>query len=132
MREICHIQEDAFSIRADLDQRLLDIKLKGYWDLATVEHFARCAERAAMALRRAGCPPGEQLTLVDNRALSIQSQDVVKRFDALIETRLNRSHRTAVVVASPLLRMQAKRVGPDHRFFEDRESALGWLCTPAD
>lgn len=130
MGELCHIQEDAFSVRADADGTLLDIELRGFWDASTVERFAGAVAMALQTMKSAGCRPGDQVTLVDNARLNIQSQDVVHRFEELIERRLNTSRRTAVIVSSALLKMQAKRVGPSHQFFEDRDAALRWLMEP--
>lgn len=132
MGELCHIQEDAFSVRADAARKLLDIELRGFWDLGTIDRFAGAVAMALQTLKSAGCRPGEQVSLVDNAQLNIQSQDVVHRFEELIESRLNTSRRTAVIVSSALLKMQAKRVGPSHQIFEDRDTALRWLLETAE
>lgn len=127
MAELFHLKDEAYSIRVDGGARLLDMKLKGFWDVATVERFAHAIALAGQMLKSTGCPPSEQLYLVDNSTLDIQSQEVVRRFEQLLDGGANPSRRTAVVVSSALLKMQARRVGPNHRFFEEREAALRWL-----
>jgi hypothetical protein len=132
MAKHCHVQEDAFSIRIDAGEKLFVIELSGFWDIETVERFGSAIAVALRAMKTAGCRPGEHVALVDNTRLNVQSQDVVQRFEDLIASRLNTARRVAVIVSSTLLKMQAKRVGPNHQFFEDRDAATRWLMESID
>ena len=115
-----------FEIEVEARRSLLHLTMGGFFDAATVERL-----RAAIvaALPRLGCPANTHLTLCDITAMSIQSQEMVQRFTALIGSPAVRSHRLAFVTGATLARLQARRLTDREgvAFFDDAGAARDWL-----
>jgi hypothetical protein len=80
------------------------------------------------------CGPNQHLSLIDQRNLKIQSQDIVAAFADIMRDPGGRSRRLAIVVATSLTRMQVlraagDRIGKDVALFLDVEEAERWLMS---
>lgn len=120
--------EAAFSIAVDPSRDLVVMTLSGFFTVADLGRFD--AERR-VAFRRLRCGPNRHLTLVDTSRISIQAQDMVARFGAVIAEPAFRARRIAFVTASSLARSQLQRAigGRDARVFTDARDAEHWLLS---
>ena len=116
----------AFTVQTDPRRRLLRITMSGFFEPPQI---AELRAGVAAALDRLHCAPGQHLTLVDIRAMDIQSQDAVAHFERLLSTPEVRSRKIAFIVARSLARLQIKRAAShrDAEYFEDEASAEAWL-----
>jgi hypothetical protein len=116
----------AFSITADPARDLVVMRLTGFFTPADLERFV--AERRIVhgTLR---CGPNRHLTLADTSRISIQSQEMVARFGAMLADPAYRSRRLAFVTGSSLARMQLQRAigSRDAQVFTDEREAMAWL-----
>ncbi len=119
--------DTAFSIRFDTVQKLLDIEVRGHWDIATVARFGEAVAMMVSRLPSLGCSLGQQVTLFDMTGFAVQSQDVLPPLGRLAADPGITSRRIAIVAASVLLKMQAKRIAPHFPRFDDRTAAIEWL-----
>ena len=118
--------EAAFTITVDPARDLVSMTLSGFFTAADLARFD--LERRA-AFGRLRCGPNRHLTLVDTSRISIQAQDMVARFGAVIAYPACRARRIAFVTASSLARSQLHRAigGVDARVFTDARDAEHWL-----
>lgn len=110
----------------DPRQDLVRITMGGFFSEADIAAFARDQKRAYLELR---CAANQHVTLVDMRAMQIQSQASVPQFQALMADPAMASRRIAFVVARSLARMQVKRAteGLPAALFMSAEEAEQWL-----
>lgn len=120
-------EEEAFAIGVDLAEDRLELVLRGFWQVSTVSRLADVLRIAQHALGGIGHGRKGYVVLVDNSTFQVQRHDVVDAISRLVADE-KPPRRIAVVVTSALLRRQALRVGPDHRFFTTRSDALRWLA----
>lgn len=116
----------SFSIDADPARDLVRIRTAGFFK---PDDLARFTEGWRAALARLRCPRNKHLTLVDMRAASIQSQEVVGRWRDMIADPVFRSRRLAFVTGATLARMQVQRAiaGIGAQVFTDESEAEAWL-----
>ena len=96
-----------YSIRYDTCERVLHLRLKGFWTVATLARFAAelLARATTLKLRRIGFA-----VLSESTRFAIQSPTVSQGFARLMARGAEaHSGPTAIVVASQLNRMQAER-----------------------
>ena len=116
-----------FEISVDLRRRLIDMRLRGFWDSATFDAFAVEFSAALQQLHRQG---GCDLALVDGSEFAVQSRDILGRFaEVMRQNERYLAKRTASIVPAELNRMQAARVGEaiNKRDFASRAAAEAWL-----
>ncbi len=123
--------DPAFVAGIDHAARRLDFSLVGHWDLPTVARFEAAIRAALMRLPHLGIRPGEQVALFDTTRFTVQSPDVLAALGRIASDPRVTSRRIALVLASALLRMQAKRAMPHLAFFDTRDAALDWLAGDA-
>lgn len=119
--------DPAYRVAIDRAARQLDFVLIGHWSIATVARFETAIRDAVARLPMAGIRPGEQVALFDTTRFTVQSPDVLAALGRIAADPRVTSRRIALVFASALLRMQAKRAMPHLGLFDDRPSALAWL-----
>ncbi len=127
MRDDVRFDDTAFAIRFDTGDKLLDIEVRGHWDIPTVARFGGAVATMVSRLPALGCPLGQQVTLFDMTGFAVQSQDVLPPLQKLAADPGITSRRIAIVTASALLKMQAKRIAPHFHRFDDRAAAIEWL-----
>jgi hypothetical protein len=117
----------AHTIRVDPRQKLVDITLTGFFDVARVIQVAIEAKAAVDSLALA---PHQHLTLIDVSNFSLQSQDVVAALQSTFGNPLYASRRLAVITDKSLSSMQVQRVlkRDTAQWFDDRCEAEAWLC----
>ncbi|KQT34988.1 hypothetical protein ASG29_02290 [Sphingomonas sp. Leaf412] len=120
-----------FDIVVDADRDLVVMRLAGFFDADTLGRFLAARAVAARQLR---CGPNRHLSLTDISAISIQAQDMVAAFGAVLADPSFRSRRLAFVVATSLARVQlrralGRRIDHDVAFFTDHAAAMRWLLT---
>ena len=118
-----------FDIVVDADRDLVVMRLAGFFDADALD---RLLAARAVAARRLRCGPNRHLSLTDISAISIQAQDMVAAFGAVLSDPSFRSRRLAFVVATSLARVQLRRalggrIENDVAFFTDEAAAMRWL-----
>jgi hypothetical protein len=116
-----------FSIDPDVAREYVRIRLFGFF---TVEDIARFEAELLLVHQRMGCGHrGGPLTVTDVTDMSIQSQEVVRRWGEFLANPAHRSRRLAFVTGSTLARMQLERAsaGRGARVFTDAVEAERWL-----
>jgi hypothetical protein len=108
-----------FEIQCDMSARLIDIRLRGFWDGETFDRFV--AELSATERR---LPRGERYRyLCDAEGFAVQQTQLVERFARFFERDNPLVLRTAIVFDSALMSLP----GAHRRFFRDRSTAMAWL-----
>jgi len=98
--------------------------VQAFWDEQVADSFRQQCLAAVASL---GCPPGEHLILADLHNAVLQSQATYEKMQDLIGTAT--AARIAMVAATPLARMQTKRlqIRDTIVMFADRDEAEAWL-----
>src|SRR3954468_10694924 len=96
----------SFYFEVDPERDLVRIRMSGFFRPADIAEFLEARRVAHQALR---CAPNAHLTINDIRGMSIQSQDVVDAFQAMLAAPDYRSRRLAFVVGYTLARAQVIR-----------------------
>lgn len=119
-----------WTIETEPAKGLLRMVLAGTYSVADVERLDLERKSAIGALKIAF---NHYVVLIDVRGCDISSQDVAAALNTAIGNPVFRARRCAMVVASTLVRMQARRVvdRPDLQFFEDPAEAEAWLLADA-
>ncbi|WP_188055892.1 hypothetical protein [Sphingosinithalassobacter sp. CS137] len=117
----------SYDIRFDEQRGLLNLTLRGFWSLETLDAFrTELVEVAARVREQRPSFP----VLSDSIAFAVQSVEVADRLGELMlaGAQVN-SGRVAIVVGSILNKKQAERAlqAPNLRVFVDKEEALEWL-----
>ncbi len=118
-----------FSIAVEPDRDLVRIRMSGFFTPADITAFLDERRRAHAQLT---CEPNQHLTLNDVRGMSIQPQDAVVGFQAMLSDPAHHSRRLAFVVAPTLARGQLARAlsGRNARMFTEVPEAEAWLLNP--
>ena len=117
-----------YSIRYDTRERVLYLRLEGFWTVATLARFTAelLARAATLTLRRISFA-----VLSDSTGFAIQSPTVSQGF-VQIMNRGAEAHNdpTAIVVAGQLNKLQAERTlkGERVRVFLNEPDARAWLA----
>lgn len=117
----------AYSFDVDVKQSMVRITMSGFFSPVDVEQFATDRNEAHRLLRSA---PNQHVTLIDMRAMDIQSQESVVAFQRVLGDPATISRKIAFVVTRSLARMQIKRAAADRRagyFEDDTAAAERWL-----
>ncbi|MEH3046560.1 hypothetical protein [Sphingomonas adhaesiva] len=117
-----------FEIVFDPAQRVLHLKLTGFWTMETMARFAKELHTTSTMISERY---GTFATLSDSRDFPIQSAEVSERFERIRARGLEaKSGPTAIVVASQLSKFQAERLlkTKHNRVFLDRAEAEAWLA----
>lgn len=121
-----------FSFDVDVARHYVKVTMAGLFTPADVAAFTAARDAAHRRLR---CGPNAHVTLVDIRAMQIQTQDTVAEFTRLLARRDYASKRIAFVVTQSLARLQLLRAasGRGAGFFaDDPDAAEEWLFAAAD
>lgn len=118
--------EPYFDIDVDVQRDLVLIRMGGFFGPEAIADFTT-ARNAAHA--RLQCAPNQHMTLTDVTDMSIQSQEMVMSFQALLANPTHRSRKLAFIHASTLARMQLQRAAAsrDVAYFRTAEEAEAWL-----
>ena len=114
-----------FTITTDPVRKLMTITFESvFWDAGVADLFVH---RCLAAVDSLGCEPGEHLALVDLRGAVLQSQVIYEKMQMLVTHAT--SKRIALIAASPLARMQTKRLQTRDNvvMFADVSQAEAWL-----
>ncbi|MEG8041203.1 STAS/SEC14 domain-containing protein [Sphingomonas sp. LR60] len=105
---------------------LVRITLAGFFTPDDVERFVAARDAAHRQLR---CGPNAHVTLVDMRAMQIQSQETVTAFQQVLADPRHTSRRLAFVVARSLARLQIKRAASEREaaYFTAVDEAEAWV-----
>ena len=116
--------EASYSITPDKSRNLARVKMAGFFTERDVQEFAATYRQVLTYLKAPG-----HLTLVDITQMSIQSQDIVGAFAALLASPDVRSSKLAFITSSSLSRLQAQRLTDREgvEFFDRMDSAEDWL-----
>ena len=120
----------AYRIETDPPRNQLRLTFAGHMDLTLLDAFEREFEAALARMAKCRGRPGSHLVLVDLRQQYVQPQDVVARFQTIVNRFKPSLRRIAVVMSSSVLhKMQAQRIGgmENHAVFYSEEDALNWL-----
>ena len=122
--------EPNFTIAIDPGRKLLRITLRGFWDIATMDAYDAELRRVGGELTAAGHRREELIALVDARALSVQSQDLISTYKDRFGGAERHGRRVATLASSVLFKKQAERIAfPNQRIYMDEEEALAWLMS---
>lgn len=123
------MQDEApFSIRYDKEERVLHMRLVGFWTKLTLAAYVTRLAAETMRLRLLG---QRYDILSDTRDFGIQNKDVSEGFEKIArrgaEVHLG---RTAIVVGTQLNKLQAERTlaAAQVRVFLDLDEAKQWLA----
>ena len=118
--------EGKYLIDAEAGERLLRMKLIGLW---TVDDLRSFDDARTSRLRALGWSSGSFVSLLDLRQHGVQSQAVTAQARANFQEKPIVPRRHAIVIASALNRLQAKRLAApvNERLFDDEAGALAWL-----
>ena len=119
-----------YRIESDFAHRRLVMLLEGFWDPDLITRFAADLSTEASKIR-SRCP--DFSSLCDASQLQVQSANVIEGFNAIVDLGPKMTTgRSAIVVGSALLKLQAERVfkGTRARVFTDRHAAEDWLDEP--
>lgn len=115
-----------FSLTPDAMQGLLRIWMGGFFEADDIERFGRAVEDALTQLHSR---PNQHRTLVDIRAMDIQSGESVAGFQRLLANPRTAAKRIAFVIPKSLATMQVRRAAGnrDAAYFASVEAAEAWL-----
>jgi len=119
--------EAAFDVTPDFTAQLLSIRMRGFWDDATMAAYLKAVNAAAAMLHRAG---GCKFILVNMSGYPIQTRHIAEGHGALLRSsRKMPGTRVALVMQSALSKLQASRLAADsgHEIFPSEEAAMDWL-----
>lgn len=122
------MQSRPYQIAIDRNRRLMTISFQTvFWDAGIAERFRADVTAAVDALR---CEPGSHLVLVDLRNALLQDKAIFAKMQGLIGGAT--AARIALVAATPLARMQTKRLQLRDNIvmFAELEEAEAWLFAP--
>ena len=117
-----------YDIRFDEDQRLILLKLEGFWHPETIADFSAALVSKAKEVGRRSSRPFSMLS--DGTNFPVQSAMVATGFvDLMNQLSPIVTGRMAIVASSTLNRMQAQRIFTDPKIevFATREEATAWL-----
>ncbi|MFK3890658.1 hypothetical protein [Sphingomonas sp. NPDC079357] len=114
------------SFDVDPQRDLVRITLAGFFSPDDVARFVAARDAAHQQLR---CAPNAHATLVDMRAMQIQSQETVAAFQQVLADPRYTSRRLSFVVARSLARLQIKRAASEREaaYFTTVEEAEAWV-----
>ncbi|UZK65556.1 hypothetical protein [Sphingomonas sp. M1-B02] len=115
-----------FSITVDPSVDLVRMQMGGLFAPEDIQDFLEMRRRAHAELR---CAPNQHLTLNDLRAMKIQPQESVARFQEVLADPVYRSRRLAFVIGRTLARSQLLRAlcGRGAYCFDTVADAEAWL-----
>ena len=122
----------AFSIGFDRETQLMSISLRGFWVADDQLAYERELRRCLSLLPANGCRVGQQRMLVDITDHSVQSASALEFFARITSDRVISGRKSALIVSSALVKMQATRIAPRYRIFQDRDEASRWLISEDD
>lgn len=115
-----------YTLTIDGASGLIEAVMTGFWNAAQCEHFISEMREAQEKIEQLGKAP---LSLIDVRGQSAQSQEVVAALQQFASDSISRKRRTAVIVGSALLKLQAHRIAASdvHQIFTDPAEGRRWL-----
>jgi hypothetical protein len=117
-----------FELILDRKRCLLRIKLRGFWDDATMSAYER--EYRAAFIELDSLRPRQTYCIVDCSEYPVQSQEISRGHDELVAWLGPReADRAALIVSNALVRMQASRGLSDRMaVFLSEAEAMEWLA----
>ncbi|MEH3158735.1 MAG: hypothetical protein PGN08_07210 [Sphingomonas taxi] len=118
---------DPFTIRIVSPLQLVEVTMRGFWDLETVALFERQLLADLTTLTSYGVVVGEPRLVIDLHTFDVQTLDVLNALAALGRDPLVVPFRIALFLSSSLLRLQLRRVTPQYALFDTRDEALAYV-----
>ncbi len=128
---VYQFDDPAYTIRLDAVRGLLHIAFRGFWTDAIYDRFVAHARSLLPTMPLVGVAIGTQRTLLDLTGYAVQDKAMLDRLAVIGNDTDLVGRRVATLLASALLRQQARRTVPGHRCFSDRDEALAWLLEDA-
>ncbi|WP_210358074.1 hypothetical protein [Sphingomonas beigongshangi] len=120
-----------YSIDFDAPGEFLRLTLRGDWDTDITERFAADVATTLRKMLASGTRHGHLRTLIDMREKNLLPQNVVAEFAKMVRPD-SPSFRIAMIVATKLHALQAKRISDDKRaVFDSEAAAMAWLMEGA-
>jgi hypothetical protein len=118
-----------YKIEIDFPQRLIDLKIWGFWSDQDFEDFAVDMQRAA---HQVGHGQNNYICLCDATELKVMHQPLAERYANFLTAPGIAARQSAVIAESPLLIMQIRRVTADMNVavFQSMDEARAWLNLP--
>ncbi len=116
-----------FKVTIEPENQLMRIEVSGFWPAEILPAYVEELRRQTDALKPSG---GCRRILVDMSDYPIQSQAVAQAHARIIAHGKDEMRAaTAVVMTSPLSKLQAKRMAnlAGHELFDDEDGARAWL-----
>ncbi len=119
--------DPAYTIRLTPARRLLEITFRGFWTDEIYDRSDRKVRSLLPGMPLVGVPIGSQVTLLDLTGYAVQNRPMLERLAVIGNDTDLVGHRVATLLASALLRQQARRTIPGYHLFDDRDAAMAWL-----
>ena len=105
--------------------KLVELEMSGFFSMEEATRLYEDEQRAVASLS----PQGHYVLLIDLSALKLQSQDVIARFQDMLNDAPRTASRIALVTGESVARMQARRLADRVRLrlFDRRAEAMAWL-----
>lgn len=115
-----------FTIETDKGRNMLRVAMSGFFTVECVGRYRAAIDAVTAEL---GGPPDAQVMTNDISAMTIQSQDIVDAFRAVMADPRYAERRVGFVVPSTLARVQLSRVigSRTAQMFATAEEAEAWL-----
>ena len=119
--------EPAYAISVDHDNRIVNFRVSGFWELEPVRELLRDMDRKAAPLVASGRPFDGLGVLRD---MATQTRDVAEYLRRHLESsRLAGLRRVAIIDPPALVRLQYQRIsnGLEVEFFQSEAEGRAWL-----
>jgi hypothetical protein len=115
-----------FTLDYDMKDHLIRERWWGIWDQPTLDRYEI---EIASLIKHMPVTGDTRRTLLDLRELPVQLQAIADAMQVILTKDNSISKRTAVVMTSAILKLQANRVAnsPHRQFFASMERAEEWL-----
>ena len=123
-------QTNSYTISADNDRRELRYAISGFWDQETMQSFLVELGRAAKPFIESGTPFAAIGDMNDFVTQNRETADAIQ--NSLSLAKKNGLDRLALVAASPLVKLQYRRLASELEleFFETTTEASIWAQRP--
>lgn len=114
-----------YTIKTHPRLKLVELEMSGFFSMEEAVRLYKDEQRAAATLSA----QGGYFLLIDLSALKLQSQDVIARFQDMLNDAPSTASRIALVTGQSVARMQARRLADRVRLrlFDQRAEAMTWL-----
>lgn len=120
-----------YSLSHQPSRNALSIVIEGFWTLDTFSNFERDVVDFVRRLTQHG---RHHMVLVNVAGTAIQTQEVIRNFQLLIEMEEPQPRKIAFIAPTALSRMQTRRlvIRDNIRLFQEVADAERWLDQPTE